>query len=60
MRVPKGFDIESPAIEYLKMKGFYTINNISDEELQSKNCIKLITKQLELTKPLIDFLNNAL
>ncbi len=59
-RPPKNFDAESSAIEYLKMKGYFTMNQITDEVLQSKTCIKSILQNFETTKPVIDFLNSAL
>jgi uncharacterized protein (TIGR02453 family) len=59
-RPPKGFEETNPAIEYLKMKGFFTTNQLTDEILQSKTCIKTILQNFETAKPAIDFLNRAL
>jgi uncharacterized protein (TIGR02453 family) len=59
VRTPKGFEDDSPALEYLKMKGFYTLKNFTDEELQTKNVIKSILEDFKTLKPVIDFLNNA-
>lgn len=59
-RPPKGFDANSEAIEYLKMKGFFTTNKITDSEIQSKTFIDTVLKSFETAKPFIDFLNNAL
>jgi len=59
-RPPKGFDANSEAIEYLKMKGYFTTNKITDTEMQSKNITKTVLNSFETAKPLIDFLNNAL
>jgi uncharacterized protein (TIGR02453 family) len=59
-RPPKGFDETNPAIEYLKMKGFFTMNQLNDELLQSKTCIKTILQNFETAKPVINFLNKAL
>ena len=60
VRTPKGYDENNPAIDYLKMKGFYTLNKYSDEDLQSKDCIKKILQDFATAKPMIDFLNKAL
>ncbi len=60
VRVPKGFEEDSPAINYLKMKGFYAVSNITDEVLQSKNAVKTILQHFETVKPMNDFLNRAL
>jgi uncharacterized protein (TIGR02453 family) len=59
-RPPKGFDETNPAIEYLKMKGYLTMNQITDELLKSKTAVKTLLQNFETAKPLIDFLNKAL
>jgi uncharacterized protein (TIGR02453 family) len=59
-RPPKGFNANSEAIEYLKMKGYFTTKKISDDELQSKSIIKTVLESFETVKPMIDFLNSAL
>lgn len=59
-RPPKGFEENNPAIEYLKMKGFYTWKPISDAEIQAQNATEGILKGFECTQPLINFLNKAL
>lgn len=59
-RPPKGYTPENPAVEYLKMKGFFVICNISDAELLDKNFIKDASKKQLLAKPLIEFINRSL
>lgn len=59
-RPPKGFAENNPAVEYLKMKGFFTLIQLSDELLLSKTCVKTILQSYETVKPVIDFLNQAL
>ena len=59
-RPPKGFDADSKAINYLKMKGYFTSRKLSDDEMQSKSIIKTVLHSFETAKPLIDFLNKAL
>lgn len=59
-RPPKGYDLSNPAIEYLKMKGFYTFNPCSDKDLQSPTCIKKILDDYKTTLPMIEFLNRAI
>jgi uncharacterized protein (TIGR02453 family) len=59
-RPPKGYYDTNPAIEYLKMKGFFTMNPLTDELLQSKTAIKTILQNFETVKPVVDFLNTAL
>lgn len=58
--VPKGFDKESPAIEYLRMKGFYTMRKISNEELIQNSAHKLILNAYKEVQPIIRFLNSNL
>jgi uncharacterized protein (TIGR02453 family) len=36
-RIPKGFDKDSPAAEYLKMKNFYVFRDFSNEEVLSED-----------------------
>ncbi len=59
-RIPKGFEEDDPALEYLKMKGFYTQERISDDEIQSNELSEKVIEYFKSVKPLIDFLNLAL
>ncbi len=58
--VPKGFDKESPAIRYLRMKGFYTVHKLTDSEMVSENVITQIMDSYREVKPIIAFLNRNL
>lgn len=58
--VPKGFHKESPAIEYLRKKGFFTIRKLTDKEITSEDAVSKIIKTFKEVKPVIDFLNRAL
>ena len=59
-RPPKGYDENNAAIEYLKLKGFTVFKKLKNEELTSKDFIKIITELSVTVKPFIDFLNNAI
>lgn len=59
VKVPKGYDAESPASEYLKMKGFYTKIDLTDAAMKKENISSLLLKSFQDCKPMIDFLNNA-
>lgn len=59
-RPPKGYDDQNPALEYLKMKGYYTFKSYSDKDLQSKDCIKKMLADYKAAMPLIQFLNRSL
>jgi uncharacterized protein (TIGR02453 family) len=60
VRTPKGFEDDSPAIDYIKQKGFYCVTPITDEVLQSKNAVKTIVQSFATVTPLLDFLNRGL
>lgn len=60
LRSPKEFDENNPAIEFLKMKGFYTQESISDKEMQSNLVLEKIIDYFKYVKPLVDYLNDAI
>lgn len=60
VNVPKQFDENHPAGEFLKMKGFCTKEKITQKELTSKDSIKIVTSFFEASKPLVDFLNRGI
>ncbi|MDR1985099.1 MAG: DUF2461 domain-containing protein [Prevotellaceae bacterium] len=59
-RVPTGFDKDSPAAKYLKLKHFYVYKSFSDAEVCNSDYIENAAKALKLTKPLHDWLNKAI
>ncbi len=59
-RVPKGYQADDPAAEYLKLKSFTAIMNIEDAMLTSQSLTSKIVAALETLQPLNDFLNKAL
>lgn len=58
-RPPKGYDVENPAIDFLKLKSFIVTKKISDAELLDKNFVKNCTNIFVAVKPMLDFLNEA-
>lgn len=56
-RVPTGFDKDSPAAEYLKLKNFYVFYPFTDSELMSEDFVKNAAKVFKATKPFNDWLN---
>ncbi|MDX2194869.1 MAG: DUF2461 domain-containing protein [Cytophagales bacterium] len=58
--VPKGFDKNSPAAEYLKYKSFIGSKAIKNEELLSGLVLKDAIESFKIVKPLNDFINKAL
>ena len=60
IKVPQGFEKENPAAEYLKLKSWLAMKDISDAELVSKDLIKKTSEAFETLQPMIKFLNRAL
>ena len=59
-RVPKAYDAENKAAEYLKLKSYIAMTNLTDKDVTSKTLLKKTVNAFEDLKPLIDFLNRAL
>ncbi|MEI9944023.1 MAG: DUF2461 domain-containing protein [Chitinophagaceae bacterium] len=59
-RVPKGYEPDNPAAEYLKLKSFITMIDVSDKDLTSKDLVKKITTAFEALQPLLVFLNESM
>ena len=58
--MPKGYESENPAADYLKLKSYLAITQLNDKDVTSKSLLKKTTDTFEALKPLIDFLNRAL
>ncbi|MFT3902268.1 MAG: DUF2461 domain-containing protein [Niabella sp.] len=58
-RVPKGYEPDNPAAEYLKHKSFVAMAAVSDAQLTGKGLLKQVTDAFEAIKPLNDFINEA-
>ena len=59
-RVPKGYEADNPAAEYLKLKSYIAFVMLKDEDLTSKNLVKKATEAFAVLQPLIDFINESL
>ncbi|MGL4629784.1 MAG: DUF2461 domain-containing protein [Leadbetterella sp.] len=59
-RPPKGYEVGNPALEYLKMKGFYVWKPLSDKELISNDALNIIMKNWLACQDLVAFLNRAI
>jgi uncharacterized protein (DUF2461 family) len=57
VRVPKGYEPENPAAEYLKYKSYIASISLSDEDLTSPQLLKKTLKAFETLQPLLQFLN---
>jgi uncharacterized protein (TIGR02453 family) len=60
IRVPKGYEADNPAAEYLKLKSFIATLNFKDSDLTSKNLLKKTITAFETLKPLLDFMDRAM
>jgi uncharacterized protein (TIGR02453 family) len=59
-RVPKGYDPNNPAAEYLKLKSFVSMAALKDSDLTSKDLVKKTTNAFEALQPVIEFVNESL
>lgn len=58
-RVPKGFEADNPAAEYLKLKSYIAMVPLSNADLTSKDLIKKTVAAFEALQPLIAFINQG-
>jgi hypothetical protein len=59
-RPPKGYDLDNPAIEFLKLKSFTAIASLSDSDVLDKNIVKKSLAIFKTIAPLIHFLNRSI
>jgi uncharacterized protein (TIGR02453 family) len=59
-RPPKGYTIDHPGIDYLKLKSFIATSSLSDAQITQPSVIATIVKTAQTLHPLIQFLNVAL
>lgn len=57
---PKGYDKENPAIDFLRLKSFIVVAEISEKDLTGKNFVKAATAALKAMQPLNNFLQRAI
>jgi len=60
VRPPKGYELDNPAIEFLKLKSFVATMEISDADVLNKNLVKKVITCFESMTPLIHFMNKAI
>ena len=59
-RSPKEYGEENKASDFLKMKGFFTMEKLTDKEIIADETFGKINNYFKATKPLVDFLNRAI
>lgn len=58
-KVPHGFEKDNPAAEYLKLKSWLAMKDLTDAELTSKELLKKTLDAYETLQPLLTFINRA-
>jgi uncharacterized protein (TIGR02453 family) len=58
-RVPKGYEPDNPAADYLKLKSYIATIDIKDSDLTSKDLLKKTMTAFETLKPMLDFMDHA-
>lgn len=59
VNVPKGYDKENPAVDFLRMKSFVATKNLSDAEVLSPKLTNEIIQSFKALMPLVKFINRA-
>jgi uncharacterized protein (TIGR02453 family) len=58
-RIPKGYEADNPAAEYLRFKSFVAMKPLSDDIITSGRLLQESIDASKALKPLLDFLNRA-
>lgn len=58
--IPKGYEKDHPMAEWLKLKSFVVSHYFTDEEVKSKKFMKTVIDTYKTSKPLNDFLKEAI
>jgi uncharacterized protein (TIGR02453 family) len=59
-RLPKGYETDNPAAEYLKLKSFVTMISLKDSEVTSKDLSKKVLSAFEALQPVLQFINQSI
>jgi len=60
VRLPKGYEADNPAAEYLKLKSFIASIELKDADLTGKDLVKQTAAAFEALQPVIVFLNQSM
>ena len=60
IELPKGYEPDNPAAEYLKLKSFVTMISLKDAELTSKELSKKVLTAFETLQPMLAFINQSI
>jgi uncharacterized protein (TIGR02453 family) len=59
-RVPKGYEADNPAADYLRLKSYIAMIKVPDADLTSKDLVKKTVAAFEALQPLIAFINDGI
>lgn len=59
VNIPKGYDKENPAADFLRMKSFIATRNLSDHEILSADSMGEVLDSFKALMPLIKFINRS-
>lgn len=59
-RLPKGYEADNPAAEYLKLKSYVSLTSLKDADLTSRGLQKQVVAAFSALQPLVSFINEAL
>ena len=59
-RVPKGYEADNPAAEYLKFKSYVAMVPLTDADLTGPNLVKKVVTAFAALQPLIEFVNQSI
>lgn len=60
VRLPKGYEENNPAAEFLKLKSYLAMTTLSEKDLTSKDLLKKTLLAFEALQPMIEFLNRGI
>lgn len=60
VNVPKGYEKDNPAAEYLKLKSWIATRPLSDKDLVSKDLKEKVLESFQTLQPLVKFINTAI
>lgn len=60
VNIPKGYEKDNPAAEYIKLKSWIATRNLTDVELTSKGLVKIVIDAFDALRPLVKFINRAI
>jgi uncharacterized protein (TIGR02453 family) len=59
-KAPKGYDVDDPNIEFLKLKSFEVLKKLDDKVLLQKDVAEQLGSHFKIIYPLVAFLRNAI